>query len=100
MTEKCAMLIVNSGKRETTEAIEQSKHQKSIRTLGEKEYFKSLRILEVNTIKQAMMKGTIRKDNFRRMTKLLENKLCSRNLIKGISIWAVLLVKDSGPFFK
>ena len=37
---------------------------------------------------------------FRRTSKLLETKPSSRNLIKGINIWAVPLVRYSGPFLK
>ena len=46
------------------------------------------------------MKDTIRKEYLRRMRKLLETKLSSRNLIKGINTWAVPLVRYSGPFLK
>ena len=35
-----------------------------------------------------------------RTRKLLETKLNSRNLIKGINTWAVPLVRYSGPFLK
>ena len=41
--EKCAMLILKSGKRQTVERIELS-NQESIRTLEEKENYKHLRI--------------------------------------------------------
>ena len=47
--------------------------------------------------------GDERKNNkkyFRRTRKLLETRLCSRNLIKGINSWAVALVKYSGQFSK
>ena len=37
--EKCAMLIMKSGKRETVKRLELP-NQKSIRTLGEKENYK------------------------------------------------------------
>ena len=47
--EKCTMLIMKSGKRETTEGIQLS-NQESIRTLGEKENYKYLGMLEVDTI--------------------------------------------------
>ena len=40
------------------------------------------------------------KEYLRRTRKLLETKLNSRNLIKGINTWAVPLVKYSGPFLK
>ena len=46
------------------------------------------------------MKDTIRKEYLRRTRKLLETNLSSRNLIKGINTWAVLLVRYSGPFLK
>ena len=42
----------------------------------------------------------IRKEYLRRTRKLLETKLSSRNLIKGINTWAVPHVRYSGPFFK
>ena len=46
------------------------------------------------------MKSKIQKEYLRRTRKLLETKLNSRNLIKGINIWAVPLVRYSGPFLK
>ena len=46
------------------------------------------------------MKDTIRKEYLRRTQKLLETKLFSRNLIKGINTWAVPLVRYSGHFLK
>ena len=56
--------------------------------------------METDTIKQVQMKDKIRKEYLRRTWKLLETKLSSRNLIKGINNWAVLLVRYSGPFLK
>ena len=46
------------------------------------------------------MKDKIQKEYIRRTRKLLETKLSSRNLIKGINTWAVSLVRYSGPFLK
>ena len=46
------------------------------------------------------MKDKIRKEYLRRTRKLLETKLFSRNLIKGINTWAAPLVRYSGPFLK
>ena len=59
-------------------------NQDKIRTLGEKETYKFLGILKANTIKQVEIKEIIEKEYFRRTRKLLETKLCSRNLIKRI----------------
>ena len=69
-----------------------------IKTFAENETYKY--ILEADTIKQAEMKEKIQKEYLRRTRKLLETKLNSRNLIKGINTWAVPLVRYSGPFLK
>ena len=82
--EKCAMLVMKSGKRYLTDRIKLPS-QNNIRRLGEKETYKYLGILEADTIKQVEMKDKIKKEYLRRTRKLLETKLCSRNLIKGIN---------------
>ena len=92
--EKCAMLVMKSGKRHMTDGMELPNHDK-IRTLGENETYKYLGILEAGTIKQVEMKDKVRKEYLRRTRKLLETKLSSRNLIKGINTWAV---RYSGSF--
>ena len=97
--EKCAMLVMESGKRHMTDGMELLNHDK-IRTLGENETYKYLGILEADTIKQGEMKDKIRKEYLRRTRKLLETKLFNRDLIKGINTWAVPLVRYSGPFLK
>ena len=53
--DKGAMLIMKRGKRYMTEGME-LQNQGKIRTLGEKETYEDLRILEANTIKQGEMK--------------------------------------------
>ena len=55
--------------------------------------------MEAENIKQVEMKDKIKKE-YLRTRKLLETKLCSRNLIKGMNTWAVSLVRYSGPFVK
>ena len=97
--EKCAMLVMKSGKRHTTDGMELP-NQDKMRTLGENEIYKYLGILEADTIKQMEMKDKIQKEYLRRTRKLLERKLSSRNLIKGINTWAVPLVRYLGPFRK
>ena len=93
--EKCAMLVMKSGKRHLTDGVEDK-----IRALGENETYKYLGILESETIKQVEIKDKIQKEYLRRIRKLLETKLSSRNLIKGINTWTVPLVRYSGPFLK
>ena len=97
--EKCAMLVMKSGKRHLTDGMELPNKDK-IKTFAENETYKYLRILEADTIKQAEMKEKIQKEYPRRTRKLLETKLNCRNLIKGINTWAVPLVRYSGPFLK
>ena len=93
--EKCAMFVKKSGKRLLTDGMELPSQNK-IKTLGEKEIYKHLGILEADTIKQEEMKDKIKKEYLRRTRKLLS----SRNLIKAINTCAVLFVRYSGPFSK
>ena len=97
--EKCAMLVMKSGKRHRTDGMEQP-NQDKIRTLAENETYKYLGIFEADSIKQVEMKDKIQKEYLRGTRKLLETKLFSRNLIKGINTWAVPLVRYSRPFIK
>ena len=90
---------MKSGKRHLTDWIEQP-NQDKIRTLTENETYKYLGILEVDIIKQVELKDKIQKEYLRRTRKLLETKLSSRNLIKGVSTWAVPLSRYSGSFLK
>ena len=50
-------------------------NQDKIRTLGEKETYKYLDILEADAIKQEEMKAKIKKEYLRSTRKLLETKL-------------------------
>ena len=60
-------------------------NQDKIRTLRVKDTYKYLGILEADTIKQVVVKEKIKKEYLRWTKKLLETKLCSRNLIRGIN---------------
>ena len=71
-------------------------NQEKIRTPREEETYKYMGILETDSIKQVEMKEKIKKEYLRRTRKLLETKLYSRNLIKGINIKALPLVRYSG----
>ena len=86
--EKCAMLVMKTGKSHMTDGMKLPNHDK-IRTLGEKETYKYLGVLEADTLKQVELKDKIRKEYPRRTRKLLETKLSSWNLIKRINTWAL-----------
>ena len=79
--EKYVMLIIENGKRQISEGIEQS-NQESIWMLGKKKNYDYLGILEADIIKQVEMKKKMRKEYLTQTRKLLETKLYSINLIK------------------
>ena len=56
--EKCIKLIMKSGKQQMTKGIELPRKK---RMLGEKETYKYLEILEMDTITQAEIKGKMKK---------------------------------------
>ena len=95
--EKCAMLVMKSGKRHLTDGMELP-NQYKIRMLAGNETYKYLGILETDNIKQVQMKDKIQKEYLRRTRKLLETKLSNRNLIKRINTLAVPLVDIPDPF--
>ena len=59
--EKCAMFVMKSGKWHQINGMELPSQDK-IRTLGEKETYKYLGILEADTIKKVQMKDKIKKE--------------------------------------
>ena len=61
--EKCAILVMKSGKWHRTDRMELP-NQDKIRTLGENETYKYLGILEADTIKQVQMKDKIQQKIF------------------------------------
>ena len=68
--EKCATLIMKSGKGQMMEGIELPNQEKKPRTPGEKETYKYLGILEADTIKQAEIIEKIQKVYLERMKKI------------------------------
>ena len=72
---------MKSGKRYVTDGMELP-NQDKIRTLGEKETYKYLGILEADTIKQVEIKEKIKREYLWRTRKLLETKQSSETLSK------------------
>ena len=58
--DKCAMLVMKSGKRHMTEGIELPNKEK-IKTLGSKETYKYMGIMEADIIKQVEMREKLKK---------------------------------------
>ena len=82
--EKYARLVMKSSKWHLTDRMALPNHD-NIRTLGEKETYIYLGILETDGIKQLKTKEKMKKEYLRRTKKLPEKKLSCRNLIKGIN---------------
>ena len=72
--QKCALLIMKSGKRYRTEVIELP-NQDKIRTLAEKETYKLQGILEADAFKQAERKEKIKKRIAQENEKTIQNKI-------------------------
>ena len=79
--EKCAMLVMRSGKRQLTDGMELP-NQDKIKTLAGNKTYKYLGILEADTIKQVEMKEKIQKEYLRRTRKLLETNSIAEILSK------------------
>ena len=82
---------MKSSKRHLTDGMELP-NQEKYGTLGEKETYKYLGILEDDNINQKEMKEKNKKE-YLRTRKLHETKLYSRNLIKGINTWAETILE-------
>ena len=81
--DKCVMFVVKTGKRHLMERMD-TPNQDKIRTVGQKEAYKCLVILEADAIKQVQMKVKIQKKYLRRTWKLFETKLSNRKLTKEL----------------
>ena len=92
---------MKSGKRHLTDGMELPNRDK-IWTLGQKETYKYLGILESDTIKQVEMKDKIQKEYLRRTRKLLETNSQAETLSKEeiSGLYPALDIRDpfsSGP---
>ena len=71
---------------------------KLIKSLQEGKSYKYLGILEVDKFLEEKMKLSILKEYIRRLRKLLKSKLNGGNLVRGVNIWAVSLLRYSAAF--
>ena len=89
--EKCALLVMKSGKWNRTT---KSREDRNARRKRDLQIFRNLGGWHHRTSRNE------KQNSKRRTRKLLETKLNSRNLTKGINTWAVPLVRYSGHFLK
>ena len=95
--EKCATMIQKMAKVVRSEDIKLP-DEKVIKSLQGNKGYKYLGILQVDKVKEQEMKENITKEYKRRVRKVLETKLNGENIIKGINIWAVSLIRYSAAF--
>ena len=94
--DKCAMLVMKRGKIVNSDGI-QLPNDKVIKSL-EGESYKYLGVLEADEVMVNEMKDKVKKEYYRRVRKVLETKLNSGNVFKGINAWAVSVVRYSAAF--
>ena len=95
--EKCAVVIMKRGKMSNSNGIKLP-DDNFIKALNAEEGYKNLGVLESDPIMKNSLKEKLSKEYFRRVKKVLESKLNSRNLVKGINTWAATLMRYSAPF--
>ena len=95
--EKCAVVIMKRGKMSNSNGIKLPDDD-FIKALNAEDGYKYLGVLESDAIMKNKMKEKLSKEYFRRVRKVLETKLNSRNLVKGINTWAASLMRYSAPF--
>ena len=95
--EKCAMLVMKKEKIVKSVGIELP-DGKVIKSLQEDENYKYLRILEADKFLEEKMKLNNLKEYIRRIRKVLKSKLNGRDLVCGVNIWAVSLLRYSAAF--
>ena len=96
-TEKCAMLVMEKGKIMMSVGIELP-DGKVIKSLQEGESYKYLGILKADKSLEEKMKLNVSKEYNRRLRKVLNSKLNGENLVHGVNIWAVSLLRYSAAF--
>ena len=95
--EKCAMLVMEKGKIVKSVGLE-SPDGKVIKSLQEGESYKYLGILEAHNFIEEKMKLNVSKEYIRKIRKVLKSKLTGGNLVCGVNIWAVSLLRYSAAF--
>ena len=91
------MVVMEKGKIVKSVGIELS-DGKVIKSLQEGESYKYLGILEADKFLEEKMKLNVSKEYIRRLRKVLKSKLNGGNLVRGVNIWAVSLLRYSATF--
>ena len=73
-------------------------NNKVIKSPEEGESLKYLGVLEADGMMVNEMKDRVKKEQYRRVRKVLETKLNSRNVFKALNAWAVSVVRYTAAF--
>ena len=95
--ETCAMLVMEKRKIVKSVGIELP-DGKVIKPLQEGESYKYLGILKADKVLEEKMKLNVSKEYIGRLRKVLKSKLNGGNLVRGVNIWAVSLLRYSAVF--
>ena len=95
--EKCAMLVMEEEKIVKSVGIELP-NGKVIKSLQEGDSYKYLGIFEADKFLEEKMKLNVLKEYIRRLRKVLKSKSNEGNLVCGVNIWAVSLLRYSAAF--
>ena len=95
--EKCATLVMEKGKIVKSVGIDLP-DGKVIKSLQEGESYKYLGILEADKSLEEKMNLNVSKEYIRRLRKALKSKLNGGNLVCGVNVWAVSLLRYSAAF--
>ena len=94
---RCAMLVMEKGKFVKSVGIELP-DGKVIKSLQEGESYKHLGILEADKFLEEKMKLNVSKEYIKKLRKVLKSKLNDENLVRGVNVWAVSLLRYSAAF--
>ena len=92
---KCATLVIEKGKIVKSVGIELL-DGKVLKSLQEGESYKG--ILQADKFLEEKMKLNVLKEYIRRLRKVLKSKLNGGNLVRGVNVWAVFLLRQSAAF--
>ena len=95
--DKCAILVLKRGKITKFDGISLP-DGRVMKALIEGAGYKYLGILQADQIRYTQMKEKVKVEYLRRVRKVLETKLNGGNIMKGVSTWAVSLLRYSAAF--
>ena len=71
---------------------------KLVKSLQEGESYKYLGVLQADKFLEEKIKLNVSKEYIRRLRKVFKSKLNGGNLVRGVNIWAVYLIRYSAAF--